>query len=185
MCFNSRKNWVRVTEPLQWLEIWQTCGSESGRPSPGEGFAWLGRWLLPQMGLPRWLRWGSPGGSDGAPQVAQMGLPRWLTGKASACQQRRRKRCSFDPRVGMIPGEGNASPLQYSCLGNPTDRGAWWAADHGVTKSQTRRSDWAPSQVPKKVGFINKGNENRVWKRYLHSHGNGRRMHNGQGTETI
>ena len=63
MCFNSRKNWVRVTEPLQWLEIWQTCGSESGRPSPGEGFAWLGRWLLPQMGLPRWLRWGSPGGS--------------------------------------------------------------------------------------------------------------------------
>ena len=35
------------------------------------------------------------------------------------------------------PGEGNGNPLQYSCLKNPTDGGAWWAAVHGVTKSQT------------------------------------------------
>ena len=32
------------------------------------------------------------------------------------------------------PGEGNGNPLQYSCLGNPMDRGAWWATVHGVTK---------------------------------------------------
>ena len=32
------------------------------------------------------------------------------------------------------PGEGNGSPLQYSCLGNPTDRGAWWAIGRGVAK---------------------------------------------------
>ena len=32
------------------------------------------------------------------------------------------------------PREGNGSPLQYSCLGKPTDRGAWWAAAHGVAK---------------------------------------------------
>ena len=38
-------------------------------------------------------------------------------------------------------GEGNGTPLQYSCLENPTDRGAWWAAVRGVTKSQTRLSD--------------------------------------------
>ena len=38
-------------------------------------------------------------------------------------------------------GEGNSNPLQYSCLENPMDRGAWWAAVHGVTKSQTRLSD--------------------------------------------
>ena len=38
------------------------------------------------------------------------------------------------PRVG----EGNGSPLQYSCLENPVDRGAWWAAVHGVAKSRTR-----------------------------------------------
>ena len=34
-------------------------------------------------------------------------------------------------------GEGNGTPLQYSCLENPMDRGAWWAAVHGVTKSRT------------------------------------------------
>jgi len=39
-------------------------------------------------------------------------------------------------------GEGNGTPLQYSCLENPMDRGAWWAAVHGVTKSQTRLSDF-------------------------------------------
>ena len=35
-------------------------------------------------------------------------------------------------------GEGNGNPLQYSCLENPVDRGAWWAAVHGVTQSRTR-----------------------------------------------
>ena len=39
-------------------------------------------------------------------------------------------------------GEGNGTPLQYSCLENPMDRGAWWAAVHEVTKSQTWLSDF-------------------------------------------
>ena len=39
-------------------------------------------------------------------------------------------------------GEGNGTPLQYSCLENPMGRGAWWAAVHGVVKSQTRLSDF-------------------------------------------
>ena len=39
-------------------------------------------------------------------------------------------------------GEGNGTPLQYSCLENPMDRGAWWAAVHGVAKSQTWLSDF-------------------------------------------
>ena len=38
--------------------------------------------------------------------------------------------------------EGNGTPLQYSCLENPVDGGAWWAAVHGVAKSQTRLSDF-------------------------------------------
>ena len=42
----------------------------------------------------------------------------------------------------QIKGEGDGTPLQYSCLENPMDRGAWWAAVHGVTKSQTRLSDF-------------------------------------------
>ena len=41
------------------------------------------------------------------------------------------------PGSGRSPGEGNGNPLQYSCLENPMERGAWWAAVHGVTKSQT------------------------------------------------
>ena len=39
-------------------------------------------------------------------------------------------------------GEGNGNPLQYSCLANPMDGGAWWAAVYGVAKSQTRLSDF-------------------------------------------
>ena len=48
------------------------------------------------------------------------------------------------PRVRLrkSPGVGNGNPLQYSCLGNPTDRGAWWTIVHGVAKSQTRVSNY-------------------------------------------
>ena len=42
------------------------------------------------------------------------------------------------PGSGRSPGRGNGNPLQYSCLENPTDRGAWWATVHGVAKSRTR-----------------------------------------------
>ena len=40
-----------------------------------------------------------------------------------------------------FPGGGHGSPLQYSCLENPMDRGAWWATVHGVTKGRTGLSD--------------------------------------------
>ena len=46
-----------------------------------------------------------------------------------------------DPKE--MEGEGNGNPLQCSCLENPMDRGAWWAAVHGVAKSQTRLSTHA------------------------------------------
>ena len=41
-----------------------------------------------------------------------------------------------------FPREGNGTPLQYSCLENPMDQGAWWAAVHGVAEGQTRLSDF-------------------------------------------
>ena len=50
-----------------------------------------------------------------------------------------------------VPGVGSGNPLQYSCLKNSVDRGAWQAAAHGVTKSWTWLSDWA---APKKCGFM-------------------------------
>ena len=42
------------------------------------------------------------------------------------------------PGSGRCPGGGNGNALQYSCPGNPKDRGAWWATVHEATKSQTR-----------------------------------------------
>ena len=45
------------------------------------------------------------------------------------------------PGLGRYRGEGNSNPLQYSCLGNPIDRGAWQAIAHEVTKSWTQLSD--------------------------------------------
>ena len=44
--------------------------------------------------------------------------------------------------VGQVTGEGDGTPLQYSCLENPMDGGDWWAAVHGVAKSPARLSDF-------------------------------------------
>ena len=46
------------------------------------------------------------------------------------------------PGSGRSLGEGNGNPLQYSCLENPMEGGAWWATVHGVAKSRTRLSDF-------------------------------------------
>ena len=66
------------------------------------------------------------------------GFPCGLSGKDSACN-------AGDQGLilgsGRFPGEGNGNPLQYSCLENLMDRGAWWVAVHGVTKSQARLSE--------------------------------------------
>ena len=45
------------------------------------------------------------------------------------------------PGLGRPPGEGNDNPLQYSCLGNPMDRGVWQSIVHGAAKNQTRLSN--------------------------------------------
>ena len=58
----------------------------------------------------------------------------WLSSKESACSA---GDLGSIPGLGRSSGEGNGNPLQYSCLENPMDRGAWWAMVHGFTKSQT------------------------------------------------
>ena len=76
-----------------------------------------------------------------------IGLSWWLSDKESTCQCRRH---------GLIPGsrkspeEGNSNPLQYSCLRNPTDRGAWQATSMGLKKSQTQLS---AKQQPKDISI--------------------------------
>ena len=66
---------------------------------------------------------GSPGGSDGKESTYNVGD------------------LGLIPGSGRSPREGNGNPLQYSCLENPTDRGAWQGTVHGVAKSQTQLSD--------------------------------------------
>ena len=68
------------------------------------------------------------------------GFPGSLDGKASAYNA---GDPGSIPGLGRSPGEGNGNPLQYSCLENPMDRGAWWATVHGVTKSRTWLSDFS------------------------------------------
>ena len=67
-----------------------------------------------------------PGGSDGKASVYNAGDPHLI------------------PGLGRSPGEGNGNPLQYYCLENPMDRGAWQATVRGVTKSWTRLSNFTP-----------------------------------------
>ena len=59
----------------------------------------------------------------------------WFSAKESICQCRRCKRCSFDVWWRGCHGKGNGNPLQYFCLGNPIDRGAWRATIRGVAES--------------------------------------------------
>ena len=61
-------------------------------------------------------------------------LPRLLSTEESACNA---KDTGSVPGSGRSPGETNGNPLQYSCLGNPMDRGPWLAVVHRIAKSQS------------------------------------------------
>ena len=68
---------------------------------------------------------------------------RWHSHKESTCQFRRCTRCTFGPWLRKIPWRREWHPLQYSCLENSVDIGAWWATIRGVIKSRTRLSTHA------------------------------------------
>ena len=73
-----------------------------------------------------------------------IGFPGGSEDKASTCNA---GDSGSIPGLGRSPGEGNDNPLQYSCLENPMDRGAWGATVHGVTKSRTRLSDFTHTGI--------------------------------------
>ena len=73
---------------------------------------------------------GFPGGSDGKASACNVGDPGSIPGSVRS------------------PGEGNGNPLQYSCLENSMDGGAWWATVHRVTKSQTWLSNFGSLHFP-------------------------------------
>ena len=71
-------------------------------------------------------------------EASLAGFPGGSECKVYACNARD---LGLIPGLGRSPGEGNDNPLQYCCLDNPMDRGAWWVTVHGVAKSWTRLSD--------------------------------------------
>ena len=68
----------------------------------------------------------------------KMGFPVGSDGKDSACNA---GGLGSILGLGRYPGEGNGYPLQYSCLEDSLERGAWWATANGITKSQTWLND--------------------------------------------
>ena len=66
--------------------------------------------------------------------LTNLGFPHGSDDKESACNA---GDPALIPGLGSSPGEGNGNPLQYSCLENPMDGGAWLATVHGVAKIQT------------------------------------------------
>ena len=76
------------------------------------------------------------------------------------------------PGLGRSPGGGHGSPLQYSCLENPMDRGAWWATGHGVAKSQTQLKPLSTAQQPcrgRRVLFLQPSNVTQLLGALFHS----------------
>jgi len=83
--------------------------------------------LIPGSGRSPWKR-------DWLPTPIFLGFPGSSDGKESACYV---GDLGLIPGLGRSPGGGHGNPLQYSCLENPMDRGAWQATVHGVAKSHT------------------------------------------------
>jgi len=77
-----------------------------------------------------------------------MGFPGGTSGKKLGCKCRR---CSFDPWVRKIPWRRAGNPIQYSCLENPMDRGAWWATVYRLAKSWTQLKGLISTHACKRV----------------------------------
>ena len=75
-----------------------------------------------KVSLYKWICWGERMHTQGFWYLStDLQLPQWPSGKESACQA---GNVGLIPGLGRFPGEGNGNPFQYSCLGNPMDRGA-------------------------------------------------------------
>ena len=115
----------------------QDSRSKQGHQGPVPSPATIPGWSTPDgaPGTPREVGLSSPEEPPltAAPLIS--GFPESSVGKESACSE---GDLGSIPGWGRSPGGGNSNPLQYSCLKNPVDRGAWWAAVPGVTERRTQ-----------------------------------------------
>ena len=116
-----------VTLPAQeavWNTLSSMCSGIRDRSSDSGSATYLtfGKFIRSHCFLIYFFKTCFPGGSEG---------------KESACNAGDQ---SLIPEWGRYPREGNGNPLQYSCLENPMDRGAWRTAVHRISKSRTRAS---------------------------------------------
>ena len=112
------------------------------------GSIWLSMFVLEKQAAMWWEAlwkspWEFPPSRKGLVSLL-LDFPGGSAGKKSACNA---EDLGLIPGSGRSPGEGNGAPLQYSCLENPMDWGAWWATVHGVAKSRTRLNDRSWSWV--------------------------------------
>ena len=120
----SSTTFLKYWKVLSNWELQLNCGNFSQRIHPSNHTLFALNILQCYHYTSLKLKKGFPGGSEV---------------KASACNG---GEVGSIPGLGRSPGEGNGNPLQYSCLENPMDGGAWWATVHGVAKSRTRLSDF-------------------------------------------
>ena len=117
------KEMATHSSSLAWKILWtEEPGRLQSMGSQTVGHDWATS-LIPCFGL--WF-------------TSYLGLPYSSNSKESACNA---GDLDSIPGSGRSSGEGNGNPLQYSCLENPTDRGAWWATVRGIAKSRTRLSN--------------------------------------------
>ena len=138
-----------VKNPLAMRETWvRSLGwkdpLEKGKAVHSTILAWRIPWIIVHGAAKNWTRlsnfhsgryvkeltdyWGFPSSSDSKASACNAGDLGSIPGREGPCS-------------GRCPGEGSGTPLQYSCLENSMERGAWWATVHGVVKSWTRLSD--------------------------------------------
>ena len=118
------------------------CGFSSSDHQKTVWVAFLGssqdsEWSLPQSALSH-VKQNSSSGHDIWDATEDLSLPWWLSSKESTCDA---GDSGSIPGSGRSPGAGHGNPLQYSCLENSMDRGAWRATVDGVAKSWTRLSN--------------------------------------------
>ena len=116
---------------MHWRRKWQP--TPVFLPGESQGWGTLEGYCLWVAQGRTWLKQLSSSSS----KKYTWGFPGGTSGKEPTCQCRRHRDMGSILGLGRCPGRGHGTPLQYSCLENPMDRGVWWSTVHGVAKSQT------------------------------------------------